>query len=157
MMIKYGKVLTFGKHKDKSIEEILFIDYEWLRWAVQKPNLIWIKDYVNRLPNIYPGKVKMHCRGYHGASSAPPIATHVVLPRDYKGQIVASPKIAYYRCSECASNFIRISGKVILPLTFGSGLEVERRVDTGGFQQILKRAYGITRLTSKAAYEVFWE
>ncbi len=157
MMIKYGKVLIFGKYKGKSIEEIVFIDCGWLRWAMQEPNLVWIKNYLTGLPKIYPGKVKMRCWGYHGDSSIPPIATHVVLPRDYKGQIVAIPKNAHYRCVECARTFIGISGKVILPLTFRSVLEVERRGDKRGFQQILKRAYGITRLTPKVAYEVFWE
>lgn len=154
----YWKQLTFGKYKGKTIEEVHFIDYGWLNWAMKQPTFYWIKDYVEHLPNIYPKKIKVRCGENHHDGCKKRIATRVTLPIDHRGNVWVHFNQAYYWCSKCdIYSEIPSSGLTHLNLEFSSVLSIRRRIAIKGFHQILRKAYGINRLTPQKAYEIFWK
>jgi hypothetical protein len=161
-MLALGRRITFGKYNGKTIEQIHFIDYGWLHWAMEQPNLAWIRAHVNSLPRIYPNKVKVHCGENHHAGCKTRIATRVSLPIDFYGKFLAHPAAAYYWCSECSIYSAGAEGGIIeFPLIFDSLLELQRvhagKGNVEDFHKILREAYGIKRLTPEMAYKVFWE
>jgi len=152
-----GKLITFGKHKGKTIEQLYFIDYSWLRWAMGKDNMFWIKKYIDGLPSVFPEKVKIKCGHRHHMGCGNRSATMFTVPVD-KGDPVVAYAAAYFWCSSCLENSMWIgrNNYVGLSLDFPTHAFINRRMDKRGFSKMLRKAYGIERLSKQAAYDVFW-
>lgn len=45
-MVTYKHILTFGKHKGKTVKEVLFEDPSWLLWADDKVEGFELSDYL---------------------------------------------------------------------------------------------------------------
>ncbi|MFW9942560.1 MAG: hypothetical protein ACFFFT_16090 [Candidatus Thorarchaeota archaeon] len=168
----YGQKINFGKYEGKTIEYIFIKDYGWLDWAMQQSNLSWIKSYVEKLPCIYPQKVKVCCGVNHHAGCKTRQATRVsfssanVRYYDYKSEMyISKNKInlnnGYFWCNECdiySANASKGSYKLVeYPLKFEEVLQFETKKEREDFIRILKSAYGIRILTEKSAYKLFWE
>jgi len=154
-----GKLITFGKHKGKTIEQLHFIDFSWLNWAMGMDNMSWIKRYVENLPTIYPKKIEMRCGDNHSYGCKKNTATMITLPVDRTGQMIVENDAVYFWCSECIRNsdYLNRENYSSLSLEFSTHIQLLKRNDMNGFSEILKRAYGIKRLSKQAAWDVFWK
>lgn len=153
-----GKLITFGKHKGKTIEQIHFIDFGWLAWASELPNRRWIKTYMQNLPEIFPNKIKVQCgqKSPYGCKTS--VATRISVTRDEKGIPVVSPGAAYYWCEDCWFQYQKSTDHRFdsATLQFESVLYMKMKGNIAGFHKIMRHAYGIKRLTAETAQEVFW-
>ena len=152
-----GRVITFGKHKGKTIEQVHFIDYGWLHYVMNFPNRASTKAYVNMLPQIFPHKIKMECYGYRHRRCKNPTATKISVPVDRYGKVIVEPGAAHFWCDQCDPYSSGCSGDLAeLSLDFDGGLDLRKKGNIAGFHRILRKAYGIQRLTQEVAYELFW-
>ena len=156
----YGQIINFGEYKGKTIEYIFIKDYKWLYRAMKESNSSLIKSYVEKLPCIYPQKVKVFCRGNHHAVGKTPKATRVSF-YSYNGRMIIHPNSGYFWCDECdifSNGAVRSSYKPeVYTLKFEEVIKFNTEKDRKGFISVIKSAYGIRKLTEKAAYKLFWE
>jgi len=154
-----GRLITFGKYKGETIEELFFKDFAYLDWLVRETNLDWVRTYLQQLPRVFPDKIKIRCGENHHAGCKERKATRISVPVDREtGMGIVTPGAAYFWCSECdiySAGAFR--GIMEFSLRFSTVLALDQKNDRVGFYKILKKAYGIKRLTARTAGEVFWE
>jgi len=156
-MQEYGLKLDFGKHTGKTIEQLHFIDYGYLVWLYNKTDRTQIKDYLERVPKIFPSKIQRECHGRLIGQCTDRTATRIGVLCDRKGSPIVEPGAAHYWCDECSlySTGYR-KGLAEFSLDFKSVLNMRRSGNRAGFYRILRIAYGIDRLSARNAYELFW-
>ena len=153
-----GKIIKFGKHKGKTIEQLHFMDYPWLEWTKTCNNLQWIPEYMESLPRIFPRKIVLKCGCNHPWGCKVRTATRFTAPIDPKGEIIAMTGAAYYWCDVCnidsgVGSSLRYSER---SLQFPTALSFYSRGNQAGFHKILRVAYGLKRVTAQIAYDMFW-
>jgi hypothetical protein len=156
-----GKIILYGIHKDKTIEEVFFIDYSWINYMINRKKASWLVDYVRSLPKIFPSKILVKCGSNHHAGCKERTAFRASFPIDYMGKPSISLAEAYYWCENCdASSAGANSGIISYPLSFESIITLEdqlaRRSDIKEFHAVLRNAYGVTSPFKKSAFKVFW-
>jgi len=152
-----GRYLKFGKYKGKTIEQMHFINYGYLNWAMKQNNLSWIETYVQEMPKIFPNKIKIKCNGPNGCHKR--TATRFTVSVDEHCIMIMTLGNAYFWCDHCDENshiswhpsFAEFS------LDFTSCVLFNRNDNRNGFYKILKHVYGVKTLTAKVAFDLFWE
>lgn len=128
-------------------------------WTRDKDNLLWMKNYMDNIPTIFPHKIVIRCGDNHEQGCRQRVATVISVPCDWgTRESIATNEVKFW-CEGCVVQHSRqghTGTDVLVPLEFTSHAQMKQVLAKQRFTEVLWRAYGIEHLSKEAAWQLFW-